>query len=88
MEKVFADGFVFKRNEKAPDFVVGGISVKVEDAVAFLRKHDKNGWVNLQVKNSQGGKYYIELDTFEPKAQQQQAPAPVQQETAQPDLPF
>ena len=79
MEKVFADGFVFKRNEKAPDFVVGGISVKVEDAVAFLRKHDKNGWVNLQVKNSQGGKYYVELDTFEPKAQQQQTPAPAQQ---------
>jgi hypothetical protein len=86
-EKIFADGFVFKRNEKAPDFVVGGISVKVEDAVAFLRKHDKNGWVNLQVKNSQGGKYYIELDTFEPKAQAQapaQQPEPVNDGT----LPF
>jgi hypothetical protein len=87
MEKIFADGFVFKRNEKAPDFVVGGISVKVEDAVAFLRKHDKNGWVNLQIKNSQGGKYYIELDTFEPKAQAQapaQQPEPVNDGT----LPF
>jgi hypothetical protein len=86
-DKIFADGFVFKRNEKAPDFVVGGISVKVEDAVAFLRKHDKNGWVNLQVKNSQGGKYYIELDTFEPKAQAQapaQQPEPVNDGT----LPF
>lgn len=85
MEKVFADGFVFKRNEKAPDFVVGNISVKVEEATAFLKQHTKNGWVNLQVKNSQGGKYYIELDTFEPK---QQAPAPAQPEMAQPDLPF
>lgn len=86
MEKVFADGFIFKRNEKAPDFVVGGISIKVEDAVAFLKKHDKNGWVNLQVKNSQGGKYYMELDTFEPKQQQEQPKA--QAEQVQQDLPF
>lgn len=84
MEKVFADGFIFKRNEKAPDFVVGNISVKVEDAVAFLKKHEKNGWTNLQVKNSQGGKYYIELDTFEPK---QQGQPPVQKEEVN-DLPF
>lgn len=84
MEKIFADGFIFKRNEKAPDFVVGNISVKVEDATAFLRKHDKNGWVNMQVKNSQGGKYYMELDTFEPKQPQ----APVQKEEVQDGLPF
>ena len=86
MEKIFADGFIFKRNEKAPDFVVGNISVKVEDATAFLRKHAKNGWVNLQIKNSQGGKPYIELDTFEPK-QQGQPQAPVQKEEVN-DLPF
>ena len=85
-QKVFADGFVFKRNENAPDFVIGSLSIKVEEAVAFLKQHTKNGWVNLQVKNSQGGKYYMELDTFEPK--QQQAPAPAQPEMAQPDLPF
>jgi len=88
MEKIFADGFVFKRNEKAPDFVVGNISVKVEEAVAFLKQHTKNGWVNLQVKNSQGGKYYIELDTFEPKAQQQQAPAQQPEPVNDGSLPF
>ena len=87
MDKVFADGFVFKRSEKAPDFVIGGISVKVEEAIAFLKKHEKNGWVNLSVKNSQGGKYYMELDTFEPK-QQQQPQASTPTEEVQQDLPF
>jgi len=87
MEKIFADGFVFKRNEKAPDFVVGSISVKVEEATAFLKQHEKNGWVNLQIKNSQGGKYYIELDTFEPKAQAQ-APAPQPEPVNDGTLPF
>lgn len=87
-EKIFADGFVFKRNEKAPDFVIGSMSVKVEEATAFLRNNAKNGWVNLQVKTSQGGKYYVELDTFEPKAQQSPAPAVAAPESTDPDVPF
>lgn len=66
-EKIFADGFVFKRNENAPDFVVGRVSIKIEDAIAFMRQHDKGGWVNLDVKQARSGNYYMELDTFEPK---------------------
>jgi len=67
-EKIFADGFVFKRNEKAPDFVVGRISIKVEEAIAFMKQHQKNGWINLGVKTARSGNYYIELDTFEAKS--------------------
>ena len=66
-EKIFADGFLFKRNEKAPDFVVGRISIKVEEAIAFMKQHQKNGWVNLGVKTARSGNYYIDLDTFEAK---------------------
>jgi hypothetical protein len=69
VEKIFADGFLFKRNEKAPDFVVGRLSIKVEDAIAFMHQHQKNGWVNLGVKTARSGNYYIELDTFEAKSQ-------------------
>jgi hypothetical protein len=69
-EKIFADGFLFKRNEKAPDFVVGRLSIKVEDAIAFMHQHQKNGWVNLGVKTARSGNYYIELDTFEAKSQE------------------
>jgi hypothetical protein len=86
-QKVFADGFIFKRNEKAPDFVIGNISIKVDEAISFLKKNEKNGWTNLQVKNSQGGKYYIELDTFEPKAQSQ-APAQQSEPVNDGTLPF
>ena len=34
-EKIFADGFIFKKNPESPDFVIGGISVKVDDAISF-----------------------------------------------------
>ena len=40
-EKVFADGFSFKKKPNAPDFVVGSISVKVDDAIAFLNANKK-----------------------------------------------
>jgi hypothetical protein len=78
-EKIFADGFSFKRNENAPDFVVGRVSIKTEDAIAFMRKHDKGGWVNLDVKQARSGNYYMELDTFKPKGgapKNESAPTP------------
>jgi len=68
-EKVFADGFMFKRQENAPEFVVGSMSIKVDEAMAFLAQNESNGWVNLNVKKSKGGKYYMELDTWKPKTE-------------------
>ena len=74
-EKVFASGFLFKRNENAPEWVIGSQSIKVDEAIAFLQENQNNGWVNLQVKKSKGGKFYMELDTWEakPKADSQES---------------
>lgn len=77
-DKIFADGFSFKRNENAPDFVVGRLSMKVDEAIAFMKQHEKRGWVNLNVKTARSGNHYIELDTYEPKnAGDAEASAPV-----------
>lgn len=64
-DKVFADGFIFKRSENAPEWVVGKLSVKVEDAIAFLQANAKNGWVNLNINSAKSGKFYMEVDTWE-----------------------
>jgi len=66
-EKVFADGFTFKRNENAPEFVVGRLSLKIDAAIEFIKQHQKNGWINLDVKKARTGNFYIELDTYTPK---------------------
>ena len=66
-EKVFAKGFVFKKRENAPDFVVGSVSIKADEAIQFIADNQKNGWVNLNIAMGQSGKYYIELDTWQPK---------------------
>jgi hypothetical protein len=66
-EKIFAEGFSFKRQENAPDFVIGRVSIKVDDAITFMRKHEKGGWINLNAKYGRSGNPYMELDVYEPK---------------------
>ena len=89
-EKIFADGFSFKRNDNAPEFVVGKQSIKVDEAIAFLKKNANNGWVNLDIKQAKGGNYYCELDTWVAKPKAAAAPAAaVEADTASgDDLPF
>jgi len=86
-EKVFTDGMIIKwlgpndpnRRQNAPDFILGQVSFKVQDFINCLQANTNNGWMNVDIKRSQGGKVYAEVDTWKPKgqqAQQQQAPPP------------
>ena len=66
MDKIFANGIIFKEpSHKAPDFVVGGISVKKSEFIPFLESREGD-WVNLSIKLNKAGKPYIELDTWKP----------------------
>ena len=94
-ERIFADGFIIKRRENAPEFVIGNLSVKVDEAIAFLKKYEKKGWVNLGIKKGRSGNPYIELDTFEAKpkgaasnAATPAAPPPPADPEEDGDLPF
>lgn len=67
-EKVFASGIIFKRpRDGAPDFVKGSISIKVDEFSEFIKKHDNDGWINLDLKLSKGDKLYLELNTWKPE---------------------
>ena len=70
MEKINVKGLFAKRNEKAPEFVICGLSVKTDDFIQFLKENtNEKGYVNLQVRKSkEKGTLYAVLDTFEPKA--------------------
>ena len=64
-EKVFVDGMIVKKPaDKAPDFVICGLSFKTQEMIQFLTENDNNGWVNAQIKSGKSGKYYAELDTW------------------------
>ena len=81
-EKVFANGFSFKRRESAPEFVVGNLSVKVDDAIKFLQEKQKNGWANLDIMKSQKGAFYVELNTWTPDSKSEA------KEEVESDLPW
>lgn len=73
-EKQFVPGLFAKQpHERAPDFVKLSISIKVKDLGNFLREKNAAGeeWVNIQVKESQGGKWYAEVDDWKPDGNRQ-----------------
>lgn len=82
-EKVFADGFMFKMNPNSPEWVVGGLSLKADDAIAFIQKHQDKGWVNLKINIGKSGKPYVELDTWKPETKTEPVMA-----TEESGLPF
>jgi hypothetical protein len=65
-DPIFPDGFILKRRESAPDWVIGSLSIKVDEAIQFLTTHQSNGWVNIEMKTSKEGKPYCQLDTWKP----------------------
>lgn len=73
----FVNGLIVKApHEKAPDFVKASISIKVADLGLWLREKHNAGeeWVNCDVKESKGGKWYCAVSTFKPK-ERDDAPA-------------
>jgi len=83
-EKIFAEGFSFKKQDNAPDFVVGRVSVKCDEAISFMKEHQSNGWINLNIKYAKSGNPYMELDTWKPTERKEET-ASIQEDE---DLPF
>jgi len=82
---VFVDGIIFKLPRPgAPDFVKGSLSFKIEEAIKFLQENSSNGWCNVDLKVSQGGKPYASLNTWKPNSS---IPAP-KKEAPEEDIPF
>ena len=75
-EKVFAEGIYFdKPREGAPDFIKGRISLKREALLPFVEKHtNEKGYINLDLKKSQGGKLYLELNDWKPEQKEEATP--------------
>lgn len=63
---IFADGFSFKRKDSAPEFVIGRLSIKKDEAIKMIEENSKNGWLNIDVKKSKSGNYYCQVDTWVP----------------------
>lgn len=65
-EKIFIKGMSFKKpSEKAPEFIKGNISFKVDDFIAFAQANKtESGWLNVDLMKSREGKLYLCLNTY------------------------
>ena len=83
-------GLYFKPpHERAPDFVKAKASIKVADLRAWLEQQSDE-WVNLDIKESRGGKWYGARDNWKPERQgggQRQESAPRQRQAPADDFP-
>lgn len=77
-EKKFIDGLLVKPpRDGAPDYLVGKLSMKREELIAWLQQQDGE-WINADIKIAQSGKWYAQVDDWKPDRHrgggQQQAP--------------
>lgn len=68
-DKKFIDGLLVKAPRgNAPDYVVGHLSLKREELIAWLQQQDGE-WVNVDLKIANSGKWYAQVDDWKPNQQ-------------------
>jgi len=73
-ETRFPDGLIVKPpHERAPNFVKAAISIKREELIKWLQ-NEPGEWVNLDVKESKGGKWYAAVNDFKPEKSMSKTP--------------
>lgn len=65
----FVDGLIVKKpNDNAPDFVKCAISIKRSELISWLSTRTED-WINLDVKESKAGKWYAQINDWNPSKQ-------------------
>jgi len=88
MEKIYVKGLFFnKKHEKAPDFVLGTLSIKIDKLEEFVKQakeHQNNGYARYQILDGKENPYVV-VDTYKPEQKNQE---PKNQEISLEDIPF
>ena len=81
-ETQFIEGLIAKPpHENAPDFVIAKLSIKREELIEWLEGRDDE-WINADVKESRGGKWYVAVDDWKPQGGSGSSSAPARQRPA------
>lgn len=90
-EASFVPGLFAKApRDNAPDFVKGSVSIKVEEVGKFLREVYAKGeeWLNLDLKESRDGKYYLQINDWKPAQDSHSAAKSNGYQPQAEDIPF
>jgi hypothetical protein len=74
----FVEGLYYKEpRANAPDYVKGSISIQPAKLAAWCQTHASDEWVNVDVKESKGGKIYCAVNDWKPgQSREERKPAP------------
>lgn len=62
------NGLVVKKNEKSPEWVLTSVSIEIESFKKWLDENKNGkGWVNLDLKKSKDGRFYLDHNDYKPK---------------------
>lgn len=96
-EVEFVNGLIAKApNENAPEYVKAKLSIRRQELIDWLSARDGD-WINAEVKESKGGKWYIAVDSWKPNSdrgeqrpqrQEPQQQAPTGDNFSDDDIPF
>ncbi|MBW8849967.1 MAG: hypothetical protein JF600_04230 [Xanthomonadales bacterium] len=65
----FVGGMIAKApHDNAPGYVKARLSIKREELIEWLREKDDE-WINVDIKESQDGKWYAAVDSWKPDRQ-------------------
>ncbi len=70
----FISGLIVKpKHERAPEYVLCKLSIKRAELIAWLQ-HQEGEWINADIKQSQAGKLYAQVDDWKPEGRRQDGP--------------
>lgn len=68
MDKEFVKGLFYNMpNQSAPEYVVGEISIRVDEFMQWVEKNahlQSKGYLPITIKRSKSGTYYAEVNMF------------------------
>ena len=60
------NGMYFKRpHQNSPEWVKGSVSIKTADFKEWFKLNMDKEWINIDLLESKGGKFYFKKNTFE-----------------------
>jgi len=72
----FVSGLIVKAtHEKAPEYVKAALSIKREELIAWLQSRSDE-WINVEVRESRGGKWYAAVNNYKREGNQAQPAKP------------
>ena len=80
MENKLVNGlWVYKPNDKAPDFVKANLSISVDDFIDYLKANQTpKGQIKIDILESRDDKYYAKLNNWTPQEAQSEVRETIQ----------